>query len=148
MKSIQFSMIVDTLMLRWSHSTRGRITMKSTRTWPFAGPLAHSLAPLTHSLAPYCSLRSRAPLRSFVRSLARSLAPELMGKIFLNESILYSFNPLCIGQKHTFLDAFSHLYKRVCPSVGPSVRPSIRPSVHMSVRRAVARNQKPPKMRE
>ena len=23
---------------------------------------------------------------------------------------------------HSFLDAFSHLYKRVCPSVGPSVR--------------------------
>ena len=28
-----------------------------------------------------------------------------------------------------FLDAFSHLYKRVCLSVGPSVRPSVRPSV-------------------
>ncbi len=25
-----------------------------------------------------------------------------------------------------FLDASSHLYKRVCPSVGPSVRPSVR----------------------
>ena len=28
-----------------------------------------------------------------------------------------------------FLDAPSHLYKRVCPSVLPSVRPSVRPSV-------------------
>ena len=28
-----------------------------------------------------------------------------------------------------FLDASSHLYKRVCPSVGPSVGPSVRPSV-------------------
>ena len=28
-----------------------------------------------------------------------------------------------------FLDASSHLYKRVCPSVGPSVRRSVRPSV-------------------
>ena len=27
-----------------------------------------------------------------------------------------------------FLDAPSHLYKRVCPSVGPSVRPSDGPS--------------------
>ena len=27
------------------------------------------------------------------------------------------------------LDATSHLYKRVCPSVGPSVGPSVRPSV-------------------
>ena len=25
-----------------------------------------------------------------------------------------------------FLDAFTHLYKRVCLSVGPSVRPSVR----------------------
>jgi len=31
------------------------------------------------------------------------------------------------------LDAFSHLYKRVCPSVGPSVRPSVRPSIRWSV---------------
>ena len=29
-----------------------------------------------------------------------------------------------------FLDASSHLYKRVCPSVGPTVRPLVRPSVH------------------
>ena len=28
-----------------------------------------------------------------------------------------------------FLDAFSHLYKMVCPSVGSSVRLSVRPSV-------------------
>ena len=36
-----------------------------------------------------------------------------------------------------FLDASSHLYKRVCPSVGPSVRPSVGPSVGPSVRRSV-----------
>ena len=28
-----------------------------------------------------------------------------------------------------FLDAYSHLYKRVCPSVGPSVGPLVRPLV-------------------
>ena len=33
----------------------------------------------------------------------------------------------------TFLDAFSHLYKRVCLSVRPSVRPSVGPSVRRSV---------------
>ena len=33
-----------------------------------------------------------------------------------------------------FLDASSHLYKRVCPSVRPSVRPSVGPSVRPSVR--------------
>ena len=32
-------------------------------------------------------------------------------------------------KKNSFLDAFSHLYKRVCPSVGPSVRRSVRRSV-------------------
>ena len=31
-----------------------------------------------------------------------------------------------------FLDASSHLYKRVCPSVGPSVGRSVGPSVGMS----------------
>ena len=29
----------------------------------------------------------------------------------------------------SFLDAPSHLYKRVCPSVGPFVRPSVTPSL-------------------
>ena len=33
-----------------------------------------------------------------------------------------------------FLDAFSHLYKRVCLSVGPSVRRSVRPSIGRTVR--------------
>ena len=36
-----------------------------------------------------------------------------------------------------FLDAFSHLYKRVCPSVGRSVRPSVGRSVRPSVGRSV-----------
>ena len=42
----------------------------SLRTGPLTRPFARSLAPLTHSLAPDCSLRSRPPLRSLVRSLA------------------------------------------------------------------------------
>ena len=32
-----------------------------------------------------------------------------------------------------FLDASSHLYKKVCPSVCPSVRPSVRMSVRPSI---------------
>ena len=76
--------------------------------------LLRSLVPLTHSLAPQCSLRLRTPLRSFVRSLAHSLTPELMGE--------------------RFLDSSTHLYKRVCPSVHPSVRPLVRPSVRQSDR--------------
>ena len=64
---------------------------------PFAPPFACLLAPLTHSLAPHCSLRSRAPLRSFVRSLAHSLTPALMGKWFFflhNERVDFiSFEP-------------------------------------------------------
>ena len=31
--------------------------------------------------------------------------------------------------KLAFLDASTHLYKRLCPSVGPSVRRLVRPSV-------------------
>ena len=48
------------------------ITAKNTdcSTGPLARPFARSLAPLTRSLAPDCSLRSRPPLRSLVRSLA------------------------------------------------------------------------------
>ena len=56
---------------------------RDVSTGPFARPLARSLAPLTHSLAPHSSLRSRALPRSFVRSLAHSFAPELMGKEFM-----------------------------------------------------------------
>ena len=43
---------------------------RDVSTRPLARPFARSLAPLTRSLAPDCSLRSRPPLRSLVRSLA------------------------------------------------------------------------------
>ena len=48
------------------------ITAKNTdcSTGPLARPFACLLAPLTRSLAPDCSLRSRPPLRSLIRSLA------------------------------------------------------------------------------
>ena len=36
--------------------------------------------------------------------------------------------------EHWFLDAFSRLYKRVCPSVGPSVHPSVHPSVTQKIK--------------
>ena len=56
------------------------------RFFSILASLFHSLAPhcLLHSLAPHCLLRSRAPLRSFVRSLAHSHSPELMGKWFFS----------------------------------------------------------------
>ena len=41
--------------------------------------------------------------------------------------------PLQLPQGCSFLDASSHLYKRVCPSVRPSVRRSVGPSVRPSV---------------
>ena len=40
-----------------------------------------------------------------------------------------------------FLDASSHLYNRVCPSIRPSVRPLVRPSVRPSVRRSRIRKK-------
>ena len=61
------------------------ITAKNTdcSTGPLAHPFAHSLALLTRLLVPDRSLRSRPPLRSLVRSLARSLTsltPSLVGQ--------------------------------------------------------------------
>ena len=72
-------------------------------TEPFTRSLARSLALHTHSPSPHCSLRSLAPLRSFVRSLARSLPHSgVHGKEIyideLNASISYSFNPPCGGR--------------------------------------------------
>ena len=71
---------------------------------PLAHPLARSLAPLTRSLAPHCSLRSRAPLRSLVRSLAHSLAPELVGQ--WNIFVQFSRCPesLCIMRRKASIE--------------------------------------------
>ena len=49
-------------------------------TGPFAPPLTRFLSPLTHLLATHCTLRPRAPPRSFYCSLGHSFTPELMGK--------------------------------------------------------------------
>ena len=46
----------------WSGTNKNR----DVSTGPLARPFAHSLALLTHLLTPHLSLRSRAPLRSFV----------------------------------------------------------------------------------
>ena len=56
---------------------------RDTSTGPLARPLARLLASLTNLFAPHCSLRPRAPLRSFVRSLDHLLTLELMGKRFM-----------------------------------------------------------------
>ena len=50
----------------WSGTNKNR----DVSTGPLACPFARSLALLTRLLAPDCSLRSRPPLRSLVRSLA------------------------------------------------------------------------------
>ena len=49
--------------------------------------------------------------------------------------LLLLFSSLLFSSLHfflllDFLDAFSHLYRRVCPSVGQSIRPSVGRSVH------------------
>ena len=78
--------------------TLGKIDALSRNA--IALPFACLLALLTHLLAPHCLLRSRAPLCSFVRLLARSLThSRAHGKeVFvcgMNALISYSFNPLC-----------------------------------------------------
>ena len=71
------------------------------RTGLFAPLLASSLAPLTHSLPPHCSLRSRAPVRSFFFPLAHLHTAELMGKRLSSMSwmrrshILYPYIVCC-----------------------------------------------------
>ena len=59
---------------RWSHGGGHSGTKQ-----PSTGPLSRrSLASLLRSLAPHCSLCSRSA--AFIRSLANSLTPELVGK--------------------------------------------------------------------
>ena len=83
---------IDTL---WS------ITAKNTdcSTGPLACPFARSLAPLTCSLAPNCSLRSRPPLRSLVRSLAHFAHSFACGTVNDWMAILsvffFYFRPYC-----------------------------------------------------
>ena len=71
--SLVFLSFFPRAMPLWSRTAKN----PDESTGPLARPFARSLAPLTRSLAPDCSLRSRPPLRSLVRSLAhfaRSLA--------------------------------------------------------------------------
>ena len=53
----------------------------SLSTGPLAHPFACSRAPLTRSLVPDCSLCSRLPLRSLVRSLAHFAHSLARGKV-------------------------------------------------------------------
>ena len=46
--------------------------------------------------------------------------------------LLLSLMLLLLSLMLLLLDASSHLYKRVCPSIRPSVGPSVRPSVRMN----------------
>ena len=67
---------VDTGPL-WSGINKNR----DVSTGPLARPFARSLAPLPRSLAPDCSLRSRPPLRSLVRSLAQFTHSLARGRV-------------------------------------------------------------------
>ena len=61
----------------WSGTNKNR----DVSTGPLARPFARSPALLTRSLAPDCSLRSRPPLRSLVRSLAHFAHSLARGKV-------------------------------------------------------------------
>ena len=63
----------------WSGTNKNR----DVSTGPLACPFVRSLAPLTRLLAPDCSLRSRHPLRSLVRSLAHFAHSLARGKVNL-----------------------------------------------------------------
>ena len=77
--------------------------MDAYRTGPFAPPFVHSLASLTLSLAPHSSLRSRAPLRLFVGSLAHYGAHGIAFYVYeFNASVSYSFNSVCNVSERKF----------------------------------------------
>ena len=85
------------LLAAWFHCTlnmeciiQNDYGVDALSTGPLTHLFAHSLAPLTHLFAPHHSHRLRAPLRSFVRLLAHSLTPKLVGK---RKEISDSFNP-------------------------------------------------------
>ena len=66
-------------------------------------------------------------------SLDRQVAQHLSEK---NQEKWAVAQVLCLCP-NVFLDAPSHLYKRVCPSVCPSVRPSVRGSVSIKEKRGL-----------
>ena len=77
--SLSFSFPFDHVSLSplWSKTAKNT----DCSTGSLAHPFARSLAPLTRSLAPDCSLRSRPPLRSLVRSLAHFAHSLARGKV-------------------------------------------------------------------
>ena len=68
--------------------------------------------------------------------IAQTILSQVLHFTYYNFSYLKHPTIRCVLS--TFLDASSHLYKRVCPSVRPSVRRSVRPSV----RNAFVRSEK------
>ena len=81
-----------------------------------------------HTSVQYPCLPSLLPSLSFFTVLNGD--PEGKKPQYVARQVLVrELRELC----YQFLDAFSHLYKRVCPSVGRLVGRSVRPSVHRSV---------------
>jgi len=86
--------------------------------------------------------RRRRPLRNRLNfSLSQVVSVVISRGSFLFFTIS-EFEIYFEAFTFVFLDAFSHLYKRVCPSVRRSVRRSVRPSVRPSVRRSVTHELK------
>ena len=124
------------LHLNWASSS----SSKGSPLWHFSS----SLCPLGKNKASFLegipkliassSLQSHLLASPFLPFLDLDWASSSSNK----GSPLCHLCPLCYNQasfSFRFLDALSHLYKRVCPSVGPSVRPLVRRSVNRSVTR-------------
>ena len=68
--------------LKGDHPLWSRIIKNpDENTGPLACPFAHLLTTLSRPLAPHCLLRSRAPLRSLIRSLAHFAHSLARGKV-------------------------------------------------------------------
>ena len=91
----------------WSITAKNR----DVSTGPLARPFARSLAPLTHSLASDCSLRSRPPLRSLVRSL-RSLPRSWESEFLMSQ------NDLVLSHSGPAPPRFPLMCRRFLPTKG------------------------------
>ena len=103
----------------WSRTAKNA----DSSTEPLARPFARSLAPLTH----FAHSLGKWIIRWLFCLCFFSIFDHSEGRHFLSflKRIRFLYD--------LFLDAPSHLYKRLCPSVRPSVSPSIGPSVRPSV---------------
>ena len=121
----QFHLNQDFLLGSWLHHFAS-VRFLFLTTWTSFFP---KLPTLTVALSPY-RLIYLQPFFSFIH-FCQVIVPFLSLVKARSGDCSLVFKQLLFAAD--FLDAFSHLYKRVCLSVRPSVRRSVRPSVTLEL---------------